>query len=80
MIGRIITASTRATVIIVRPLVDAGPLNSGMKPRLSSSHGYTLRASTGAKTLEPHRPYTTLGTAASRSMNHPSVAARRRGA
>ena len=68
MIGRIITASTTATVIIVRPLAAAGPLNNGMNPRLSSSHGYTLRASTGANTLDPHRPYTTLGTAASRSM------------
>ena len=39
MIGRIMTASTTATVIIVRPLAAAGPLNNGMNPRLSSSHG-----------------------------------------
>jgi hypothetical protein len=37
MIGRIITASTSPTVSIVRPVTDAGPANSGMKPRLRSS-------------------------------------------
>ena len=56
MIGRIITASTMAAVMIVRPDDDAGPLKSGMKPRLSSSHGYTLRARIGASTLMPQMP------------------------
>jgi hypothetical protein len=80
MIGKIITANTTATVIIVRPDAAAGPLNNGMNPTLSSNHGYTLRANTGANTNDPHNPYTTLGTAANRSMKYPNGAANRRGA
>ena len=37
-IGRIITASTTEAVKIVRPVPEAGPAKSGMKPRFSVSH------------------------------------------
>ena len=37
MIGRIITASTRPAVSIVRPVAEAGPAKNGMKPRCSAS-------------------------------------------
>ena len=38
MIGRIITASTMATVKIVRPVPETGPAKRGMNPRVSASH------------------------------------------
>ena len=38
MIGRIITASTRPAVSIVRPVAEVGPAKIGMKPRYFSSH------------------------------------------
>ena len=37
MIGRIITASTMATVKTVRPVPETGPANSGMNPRVPVS-------------------------------------------
>ena len=54
-IGKIITASTTATVRMVRPVPEAGPAKSGMKPRCSVSQTKTgCRA--GASTPMPHRP------------------------
>ena len=55
MIGRIITASTRPATSIVRPVVEAGPAKSGMKPRLSASH-WALGTVAGASTVTPHSP------------------------
>ena len=39
MIGRIMTASTMATVRIVRPVPETGPLKSGNQPRFSVEPG-----------------------------------------
>ena len=54
-IGKIITASTTATVRMVRPVPDAGPANSGMNPRCSVSQT-KLGCRAGARTPMPHRP------------------------
>ena len=55
MIGRIITPSTRPTVNIVRPLVEAGPAKKGMKPRVSAAHMWN-GTSVGARTARPQKP------------------------
>ena len=54
-IGRIITASTTPTTSIVRPVAEAGPAKSGMKPRWSSSHPQA-RTAAGPRTKIPQSP------------------------
>ncbi len=54
-IGRIITARTSPATSIVRPVAEAGPSKSGMKPRFSSSHFITGTAA-GPRTKMPQRP------------------------
>ena len=55
MIGRIMIASTRPAVSMVRPVDDAGPANSGMNPALSSSQRYS-GTSAGARVAMPQKP------------------------
>ncbi len=71
MIGRIITARTRPTTNIVRPVAVAGPAKNGIQPRCSASH-FCSGTEAGPSTATPHRPYTSDGTAASRSTTSPS--------
>ena len=79
MMGIIITASTTATVRIVRPVPETGPAKNGSQPRLSFSQAKDGCRS-GASTVMPQSPNTTEGTAASRSMMYPRPWAMRRGA
>ena len=65
MIGRIITASTRPAVSIVRPVADAGPAKSGIQPRLRAARSEGHQP--GARPAMPQKPKTMLGMAASRS-------------
>jgi hypothetical protein len=54
-IGRIITASTRPAVSIVRPVTDAGPLKKGMKLRFPTSQS-SIGTIAGPSTKIPQRP------------------------
>src|SRR5690625_663497 len=78
MMGKIITDSTIPTERIVRGGVAAGPANSGTNPRWSpkKSHAGCNR---GKSHNAPHKPYTTEGIAASKSIRYDSVPCRRRG-
>ena len=55
MIGSTMTASTIDAVRIVRPVPDAGGVNSGIQPRFCASHEYA-GCRKGASTVMPHRP------------------------
>ena len=55
MIGRIITASTIATVSITRAVGETLPANSGNQPTFSLSQAQTGWTS-GERTSAPHRP------------------------
>ena len=55
MIGRIITASTMPATNMVRPVLVAGPLKNGMKPRCAASH-FCSPTDAGPSTTMPQRP------------------------
>ena len=55
MIGRIMTASTTATVATVRGGFAAGPRKSGIHPRYAATH-FQNGAMAGTRTMPPHSP------------------------
>ena len=78
-IGRIMIASTTIAVKTLAPDDEGGP-NSGIHPSPECSHGSTWVRSTGPSTRMPHRPMSTLGTAASVSTSAVTGAWMARGA
>ena len=67
MIGRIMIASTTPAVSIVRPVADGGPGEERQEAEVVVQPLW-IGTMYGARTRPPHRPNTTDGIAASRSI------------
>jgi hypothetical protein len=78
-IGRIMIVNTITAVKMDAGDCDGAP-NSGIHPSASWSHGSMWWESCGPRTRIPHRPITTLGTAASISTSAVTGPRRKRGA
>src|SRR5579863_433707 len=77
-VGRIINAKMIPPVS--RPTPRIGPEKSGVQPRTCCNAGPNVVRMNGESTNRPHKPYTTLGTAASSSIKNESGCPSHRGA